>query len=73
VNDSGLTYEEIQQACRACRWIRISSSPQTYLREFLASRLDQLGPALAAKIRHLSSEQFTNLCMTIREKQDVPG
>jgi hypothetical protein len=70
VNDSELTYEEIQQACRACRWIRIPSSPEAYLREFLAFRLDQPAPALASKIRRLTSQQFEGLCRVIRDKQE---
>jgi hypothetical protein len=72
MKDSGLTYEEIQQACRACRWIRLTRGPQGYLREFLASRLEQPTPRLAAKVRQLSMEQFTSLCLTIKDNQDAP-
>ena len=71
MRENNLTYEEIQQACRACRWIRIPPVPEGYLREFLAFRLDQPAPALAGKIRKLNSEQFLDLCRTIRDKQDL--
>jgi hypothetical protein len=70
VNESGLSYEEIQQACRACRVLRLSGNPHEYLREFLACRLDHSAPGLATKIRLLNRDQFTSLCSTIKLTQD---
>jgi hypothetical protein len=71
VNECELTYEEFQQACRVCRWIRIPSSPEPYLREFLAVRLEQVAPPLAAKVRRLDTGQFEALCRAIRDKQEL--
>ncbi len=72
VNQSGLTYEEFQQACRACRWIRITRCPQGYLREFLASRVETETPHLAAKIRQLADQEFVHLCLAIKDQQETP-
>jgi hypothetical protein len=71
VNECELTYEEFQQACRACRWIRIPSSPEPYMREFLAVRLETVARPLAGKIRTLDDEQFGALCRAIRDKQEL--
>jgi hypothetical protein len=70
VSHSGLSYEEIQQACRACRVFRLGDSPREYLREFLACRLDHSAPALAIKIRLLNRDQFASLCTTIWLNQE---
>jgi hypothetical protein len=69
VNTLALTYEEVQQVCRACRWLRVVRCPQPELRAFLVERLAKQSPALAAKISQLGDRQMEGLCRAIRDKQ----
>jgi hypothetical protein len=66
VKDLDLNYEELQRVRRACRLIRINQCPQPHLREFLAHRLGEQAPALAAKIQQLDDGQMESLCRVVQ-------
>jgi len=63
----GLTLDELMEVVRTCDSIEIEDCTPPYLQDFIAKRLDQSYPALAARVRGFDSEQMDGLCEHIKD------
>ncbi len=63
----GFTLDELVEVVRTCELIAFGTCTLPYLREFIAQRLDEGWPELAAKIRRLDADQMERLCAYIQD------
>jgi hypothetical protein len=63
------TAQEWQLICRCCGPLRIHGWMLPYLQDFLALRLADLSPDLAAKVRRLGDDELRGLCEAVRARQ----
>ena len=62
----GLTLIELMEVVRTCDSIEIENCTPPYLRDFIATRLDDQFAALAAKTRKLNDQQMDAICEYIK-------
>jgi hypothetical protein len=62
----GLTLIELMEVVRTCDSIEIEECTPPYLRDFIATRLDDQFAALAKKIRAFDDRQIDSVCEYIK-------
>ena len=62
----GLTLIELMEVVRTCDSIEIEECTPPYLRDFIATRLDDQFAALAKKIRTFDDRQIDSVCEYIK-------
>ena len=63
----GLTLDELTEVLRTCESIEIEDCTPPYLKDFIASHLDNSFPAIAGKVRAFDGEHMDALCEHIKE------
>ena len=63
----GLTLDELMEVVRTCEAIEIEDCTPPYLQDFIATRLADAFPGLAARVRQLDADQMDLLCEYIKD------
>jgi hypothetical protein len=61
-----VTLEELMEVVRTCAFLEIERCTPTYLQEFIATRLAERLPNLAATVRRLDTDRMNRLCAYIQ-------
>lgn len=62
-----LTLDELMEVVRTCESIEIEDCTPPYLQDFIAARLADTFPSLAAKVRRFDADEMDQLCEYIKD------